>query len=115
MLESPILRQKPFERRGVSVPTSTVEKLEISGLGKRKLTALAAKAKRLGLTPARYVRQLVEDDLAIESDARSTTLAQIMAPVRKEFRESGTTGGQLDKIVNAARRRRRQGPSGKQR
>jgi aspartate-semialdehyde dehydrogenase len=90
---------------------STTTKLEISGLGKQKMTALAAKAKRLGLSPARYVKQLVEDDLAIETRAQSMSLAQIMAPVRKEFRESGMTDEELDMIVNAARSRRRHGAS----
>jgi len=96
-------------------PTSTTAKLEISGLGKRKMVALAAKAKRLGVSPARYVRQLVEDDLAIERDAQSLTLAQIMDPVRNEFRQTRTTDEELDSIVNAARSRRRRGSSAKQR
>ena len=88
--------------------TSTTAKLEISGLrlGKQKMTALAAKAKRMGLSPARYVKQLVEEDLAIDSAAQSMTLAQIMAPVRKEFRESGMTEEELSTIVEAARSRR---------
>lgn len=94
---------------------STTAKLEIGGLGKQKMMALADKAKRLGLTPANYVKQLVEEDLAIESDAQAMTLAQIMAPVRKEFRESAMTDGELDTIVNAARSRRRQSSSGKSR
>jgi hypothetical protein len=95
--------------------TSTTAKLEIRGLGlgKQKMIALTAKAKRLGLTPSRYVRQLVEDDLAIENDAQSMTLAQIMAPVRKEFRESGMTEKELDAIVNGARSRRRPRSSAK--
>lgn len=95
--------------------TSTAANLEISGLGlgKQKMLALAAKAKRLGLSPARYVKQLVEEDLEIESDAQSTTLAQIMAPVRNEFHESGMTEEQLDTFVNAARSRRRQSSSNK--
>ena len=93
---------------------STTGKLEISGLSKQKMMALAAKAKRLGVSPARYVKQLVEDDLAIESDAQSMTLAQIMAPVRKGFRESGMTDEELDSIVNAARSRRRAGSTSKQ-
>jgi hypothetical protein len=95
--------------------TSTAAKLEIGGLGKQKMMALAAKAKRLGLSPASYVKQLVEEDLAIESDAQSMTLAQIMAPVRKEFRDSAMTEQELDTIVTAARSRHRPSSSGKKR
>ncbi|MDB5353945.1 MAG: hypothetical protein JWN24_398 [Phycisphaerales bacterium] len=86
--------------------SSTAAKLEIGGLGKQKMMALAAKAKRLRLTPASYVKQLVEEDLAIDSDAQSMTLAQIMAPVRKQFRESAMTDEELDTIVDAARHSR---------
>ena len=95
--------------------TSPTAKLEIGGLGlgKLKMIALAAKAKRLGLSPARYVKQLVEEDLAIESDAQSMTLAQIMAPVQKEFRESGMSEEELNTLVSAARSRRRRASSGK--
>jgi hypothetical protein len=64
------------------------------------------KAKRFGLSPASYVKQHIEEDRAIESDAQSMTLAQIMAPVRKQFRESAMTDEELDAIVNAARSRR---------
>ena len=95
--------------------TSTRAKLEINGLGlgKQKMMAVVAKARRLGLSPARYIKQLVEEDLAIENDAQSMTLAQIMAPVRKEFRESGMTEEELAAVVSAARARRRQYLSGK--
>jgi len=85
--------------------TSRTTRLHVGalGLGKQKMTALAAKAKRLGVSPARYVKRLVEEDLAIESDAQSMPLAQIMAPVREEFRESGMTEDELTSFVDAIR------------
>ena len=95
--------------------SSTTTQPEINGLrlGKQKMTALVAKAKRLGLSPARYVKQLVEEDLAIDADAQSLTLAEIMAPVREEFRESGMTEEELEVIVDVARKRQNRRPPGR--
>lgn len=79
--------------------------LEVKGLGKQKLIALAAKAKRLGTTPERYIRSLIEQDLGFDQKARGTTIAELMAPVRAEFRNSGMTENDLDMLVDAARTR----------
>ena len=79
--------------------------VELKGLGKRKMRALAEKAKRLGITPERYIKQLVEDDLAMERAARTRSFAELMAPVRAEFRKSRITEEELDTLVDAARSR----------
>jgi hypothetical protein len=68
-------------------------------LGKRKLAELAAKARSLGMAPQRYVRQLIEDDLALDRKARSTTLAELMGPGREVDEQ------ELDRLVDAARTR----------
>jgi hypothetical protein len=95
--------------------TSTFAEFGISKLrlDKQKMTALSAKARRLGLSPARYAKKLIEQDLITESSAVPATLAEIMAPVRNQFQESGMTEQDLDAMVNAARSRRRRRAAGK--
>jgi hypothetical protein len=58
----------------------TTAALQVKGLSQKKLAALAARAKRLGLTPEGYVKQLVEDDLEISEEARTKTFAEIIGP-----------------------------------
>ena len=86
------------------MPTVSPE-LRLKGLGQQKLNALTAKAKRLGMTPERYVRQLVEEDLAMDVEAREKSFAELMAPVREDFRKSGMSEAELDEIVDRARTR----------
>jgi hypothetical protein len=93
----------------------TTTRLEIRGLGKRQIAALAQKAKRLGMTPERYVRQLVEEDLSLEKQAQSTTFAELMQPVRAEFTASGMSESELDILVDSARSRHSRRTSGKRR
>jgi hypothetical protein len=84
MLKSQTVRQKSQITAAARIPISKVSnainvnnrKTRDQWPGKQKMAALAAKAKRLGLSPASYVKQLVEEDLTIESDAQSMTLAQ---------------------------------------
>ena len=52
------------------MPT-TKSAIQVKGLGKRKMAAIVQRAKRLGMTPQRYLRHLVEEDLAISERARS--------------------------------------------
>jgi DNA-binding ferritin-like protein len=92
---------------------SSTAHLELRGLGKQKMSALAEKARRLGVTPARYLRQLVEADLAIEQEARATSFAELMKPVRADFTKSGTTEQELDHLVDMARSRHHERTPGK--
>ena len=89
--------------------------LQVRGLGKRKLTALTEKAKRLGTTPERYVKRLVEEDLELDKHAANTTFEELLAPVRAQFKESGMTEEDLDRLVNDARTRHHQRVSRKSR
>ena len=63
------------------------------------MSKLASKAKRLGMTPQRYVRELVEKDLALDRKARATTLAELVGPGRD------VDEAELDRLVEAARTR----------
>jgi hypothetical protein len=77
--------------------TATPSSLQLRGLGRQKMRALADKARRLGVTPEQYLRQLVEEDLAIARDARSKTFEQLMGPGREVAED------ELDELVEQAR------------
>jgi len=79
--------------------------LRISDLPKRQAAALKRKARRVGLTAADYVKQLISDDLALDRRAQSTPLEELAAPFRKALK--GASEGDIAQIVAAARRRRR--------
>lgn len=76
---------------------ATTANLQVKGLGRKAMSELASKAKRMGVTPERYVREFVREDLALDRKARTTTLAELMGPGR-EIDEA-----ELDQLVQAAR------------
>jgi hypothetical protein len=71
--------------------------LQLKGLGRKAMTQLAKKAKELGMTPERYLRELVQEDLALDRKAKTTTLSELMGPGR------AVDEGELDQLVEAAR------------
>jgi len=73
--------------------------VRVTGLGKQKMSRIAAKAKRMGVTPAQYIKQLVDDDLESDRIARTTSLATIVGPALK------VDESELDELVNRAKRR----------
>jgi hypothetical protein len=73
--------------------------LQLKGLGRKAMTELAIKARRLGMSPERYLRELVREDLALDRKAKTTTLAEIMGPSRE------VDEAELDKLIDAARTR----------
>jgi hypothetical protein len=79
--------------------------LRVSGLARKKLATLRAQAKAAGMTADAYVRMLLEDGIALQQQARTTPFDVLLAPVRRQFRESGTTEAELDALVDAARKR----------
>lgn len=54
------------------MPVKAVE-LRISDLPRRQASALQRKAKRFGLSAGDYVKQLIEDDLALDRKAQHVT------------------------------------------
>jgi len=75
-------------------PKST---LTIKGLRKGQMVGVAQRAGKLGMTPERYVRHLVEEDLAISKEAKTKTFDELMGPGRKvDERE-------IDRLVEAAK------------
>lgn len=51
-------------------------------LTKQRMSELVAKARRLGMAPGAYAKQLIEDGLALQREAETSTFSQIMKPVR---------------------------------
>src|SRR5690349_17883487 len=63
------------------------------------LKAMERKAQQRGQTPSEYVRWLIERDVLADK-----SFDEMLAPVRADFRKSGITETELDKIVEQARR-----------
>jgi len=63
------------------------------------MAQLTSKARQMGMTPQRYVRQLIEEDLALDRKAKTMSFAQIMGPGRD------VDEALLEKVVDAARTR----------
>jgi ABC-type uncharacterized transport system ATPase subunit len=71
--------------------------LQVKGLAKRQIAQIVRRASRLGLTPERYLKHLVEEDLAISREAKTTTFGQLMGAGRQvDERE-------IDRLVEAAK------------
>ena len=79
--------------------------IRVSGLGKQKLAELRQNAKGLGMSLERYAKHLIENGLRLEQQARTTSFDDLLEPLRAEFRKSGVTEDELDRIVDAARTR----------
>jgi hypothetical protein len=70
--------------------------------------ALRNQAKRSGLSPERYVRQLIEEHLAREHVARSKTFDELFASVRAHVNEVDEAEvGDLIERVRAKQGRRK--------
>jgi hypothetical protein len=78
--------------------------LQTADLPSRQLSALKRKAQRLGLTPQKYVKQLVLNDLALDRKARGTSIHELATPFQKALH--GLPEDELDRIVERARRRK---------
>lgn len=85
--------------------SSMATEVRISDLPKRKASALKRKAQRMGLSVDEYVKQLIEDDLALDERARNTSLDDLAAPFRKALK--GASEQEITRIVEKARRSRR--------
>jgi hypothetical protein len=75
--------------------------LRLRPLAKRGMAELAARANRLGISPADYARKLVERGLALERKAERSSFASIMAPVRKAA--GIVSESEIIKLVNETR------------
>jgi hypothetical protein len=72
-------------------------------LPRAQAAAFRRKAKRLGLTAEEYLKQLIQDDLALDLAAERTSLDELTAPFRKAL--AGVTNAEIDSIVKTSRKR----------
>ncbi len=86
----------------MSSATSTIQ---VSGLARTKLDALRSQAKAAGVTAEVYAKQLIEEGVALEQQARSKTFDALYGPAQERFRKSGMKEEVLDELVDAARTR----------
>lgn len=77
-------------------------RFELKKLPATKLSAMKRRAKELGLSPEDYVRQFIEEDLAIDKKARTTSLEELAAPYTKALQ--GLSEQEIDDLVDEARR-----------
>jgi hypothetical protein len=79
--------------------------IRIAKLPRRQASALKRKAKQMGLSTEDYVKQLIEDDLALDEKAKTLSLSELAAPFRKAL--TGATEEDIVQIVSESRSRRR--------
>jgi len=84
-------------RRKQKMATAQATLLQLKGLGKQKTAALVERAKHLGMTPQRYLKHLVEEDLAISERAKNTSFEELLGPGRE------TDENEIDRLVDTAR------------
>ena len=78
------------------MPTKT-SIIQIRGLGKQKMAAVAERARLLGMTPQRYLKHLVEEDLAVSERAKKTSFAELLGAGEEEDE------AEIDSCVESAR------------
>jgi len=76
------------------------ETIQIKDLPMEKMHALIEKARAAGTTPEEYARQLIEQGLA----PRELTFDEILAPFRRQVKESSVTDSDLDALFTEARK-----------
>lgn len=76
------------------------ETIQIKDLPIEKMHALIEKARAAGTTPEEYARRLIEQGLA----PRELTFDEILAPFRRQVKDSGLTDGELDTLFTEARK-----------
>jgi hypothetical protein len=80
--------------------SAQTETIEITELPEGTREAIRELSETKGKSPDEYLRTLIEAELLSQQP-----FAQILAPVREEFRTSGMTEEQLDKLFNHARKK----------
>ena len=79
----------------------------------RKASAIKRRARDLGLTPEKYLQQLIADDLSISAKAQKTSLEELAAPFREAF--ANVSEEELDRRIKAARQGYRNSSTQRQR
>jgi len=69
-------RRREQRRREMTMASMATE-LRIRDLPKRPAPALERKARRMRLSAGEYAKQLIEDDLALDGKAQTTSLEEL--------------------------------------
>ena len=77
--------------------------IQISGLRPQTVASLKSQAKVHGLSVEGYVKEIIEAEMSISEMAKQMTIDQVFAPAQKQFRESGMSEAELDRLIDAAR------------
>jgi hypothetical protein len=81
---------------------STITTLKLSDLPAKQAAALRDKARRLGVTPEQYVKQLITEDLALDNQARERSFAELSLPFERGL--AGMSDGELDFLARLTKR-----------
>jgi hypothetical protein len=85
--------------------SSASSTIQVTGIARKKLHALRSQAKAAGVTAEIYAKQLIEEGVSLEQQARSRTFDELYAPAQERFRKSGMKEDELNTLVDAARAR----------
>lgn len=80
--------------------SAQTETIEITGLPEGTREAIKELSQSKGKSADEYLRTLIEAEILSQQ-----TFAEILAPIREEFRKSGMTEEQLDALFKEARRK----------
>ena len=76
--------------------------LQIHNVPEDKMQALVERAGQSGTTPEEYALHLIVQGLS--TSGREKTFDEILAPFRREVKDSGLTDGELTNLFTRARR-----------
>lgn len=76
------------------------EPIQIKDLPTEKMHVLIEKARAAGTTPEEYARRLIEQGLG----PTELTFDEILAPFRRQVKESGLADGELEAVFTEARK-----------
>lgn len=85
--------------------TMMATEVRVAGLGRPKLAAIRKKARKLGLTPEAYVKQLIDNDLELDHLTATRSLSELSSPIREAFKHSSEE--EIGRLVDASRSRHR--------
>jgi hypothetical protein len=77
--------------------------IQISGLRRETIASLKSQAKAKGLSVEGYIKEIIEAEISMSDLARRKTIDEVFAPAQRQFRESGMSEQELDRLVDAAR------------
>jgi hypothetical protein len=80
--------------------------LRIGDLRPKQVSAIKQKAQRLGVTPAAYIKQLIEDDLELDRETQRSSLDDLAKPFRTALQD--VAASELDRRVATAQADHRQ-------